>query len=104
MSMRTYAGQSVPVNAEGFLTNALDWTPEIAEEIAKEIGIEPLSARHWKVISFCREDAAIQGEPPDLRRIAELSGVKFRELDQLFPTSPGKLAARIAGLPNPEDH
>ena len=102
MSLRTYAGKPVSVNDEGFLVNAGEWTPEIGEEIAKESGITPLNEKHWKVITFCREDAATQGDPPGVRRIAKLSGVDMKELYQLFPKGPGKLAARIAGLPKPK--
>jgi TusE/DsrC/DsvC family sulfur relay protein len=102
MSLRTYAGKTVSVNDEGFLLNASEWTPGVAEEIAKESGITPLSEKHWQVISFCREDAAREGQPPGVRRIAKLSGVEMKELYQLFPKGPGKLASRIAGLPKPQ--
>ena len=37
-----------------------------------------------------------------LRRISKLSGVDTRELYKLFPKAPGKLAAKIAGLPKPK--
>lgn len=102
MPTRTYAGKEISLNSEGFLTNASEWTPGVAEEIAKETGIAPLNDKHWQVITFCREDAAREGEPPGVRRIAKLSGVEMKELYQLFPKGPGKLAARIAGLPKPQ--
>ena len=102
MLLREYAGHSVDVNAEGFLVDSSQWTPEIAEDIAREVGLSPLTPRHWKVIGFCREDAAREGTPPGLRRISKLSGVETKELYQLFPKGPGKLAARIAGLPKPQ--
>ena len=101
MTTLLYDGHKVDVNPEGFLLDSSQWTPEIAEEIAKAMGIAPLSERHWKVITFCREDAAREGQSPGLRRIAMLSGVGIKELYQLFPKGPGKLAARIAGLPKP---
>ena len=101
MSVRNYAGANVSVNDEGFLTDGTQWTPAIAEEIAKETGIG-LNEKAWQVISFCREDAAREGASPGLRRIAKLSGVSMKELYELFPKGPGKLAARIAGLPKPQ--
>ena len=102
MPTRTYAGKEISLNSEGFLTNASEWTPGVAEEIAKETGIGPLNDKHWQVLTFCREDAAREGQPPGVRRIAKLSGVEMKELYQLFPKGPGKLAARIAGLPKPQ--
>lgn len=101
MTTLTYEGTEVDVNSEGFLLDSSQWTPEVAEKIAQEVGIAPLTERHWKVITFCREDAAREGQSPGLRRIAKLSGVDMKELYRLFPKGPGKLASRIAGLPKP---
>ena len=98
--LREYRGHQVSLNDEGFMTDATEWTPEIGEGIAEEIGLQ-LTPDHWKVITFCREDAAREGQPPGLRRISKLSGVGTKELYALFPKGPGKLAARVAGLPKP---
>ncbi len=89
------------MNPEGFLTNANEWSPDVAEALAEEAGIQ-LTPEHWKVITFCREDAAKEGQPPGLRRISKLSGVDTRSLYRLFPKGPGKLASKIAGLPKPQ--
>jgi len=102
MPTREYAGLAVQTNDEGFLTDSAEWTPQVGEAIAHEVGVWPLSERHWNVIGFCREDAAREGQPPGLRRIAKISGVDMKSLYQLFPKGPGKLAARIAGLPKPK--
>jgi TusE/DsrC/DsvC family sulfur relay protein len=102
MPQREVAGHTIEVNDEGFLLDSGQWTPEIAEELARESGIPALTPRHWQVIRFCREEAAREGGPPGLRRIAMRSGVETKELYQLFPKGPGKLAARIAGLPKPQ--
>lgn len=102
MPAREYAGRMVEVNDEGFLLDSSQWTPEVAEGIATEIGLAPLRDRHWTVITFCREDAAREGQPPGLRRISKLSGVGTKELYELFPKGPGKLAARVSGLPKPQ--
>lgn len=102
MTTREIHGHTVEMNDEGFLVDANQWTPEIAEELAQESGIPTLTDRHWQVLSFCREDAAREGQPPGLRRISKTSGVPMKELYQLFPKGPGKLAARIAGLPKPQ--
>ena len=97
-----YNGVTVDINEEGFLTDSNQWTPEVAQALADEVGISELTDQHWKVITFCREDAAKQGTPPGLRRISKLSGVNMKDLYQLFPKGPGKLAARVSGLPKPQ--
>lgn len=102
MPIREFAGHSVETNPEGFLLDSAQWTPEVGEAIAREAGVAPLSDKHWKVITFCREDAAREGAAPGLRRIAKLSGVSMKELYELFPKGPGKLAAQVAGLPKPQ--
>ena len=101
MPTATIAGHDVNVDADGFMTNRQEWTPEIARAIAASVGLE-LTERHWKVIDFCRADAAATGEPPGLRRIAQGAEVPIKELYQLFPKGPGILAARIAGLTKPK--
>ena len=101
MPAREYGGRTVEVNDEGFMTDASQWTPEVATGIADEIGLR-LTDRHWAVINFCREDAAREGQPPGLRRITKLSGVSMKEMYDLFPKGPGKLAARVAGLTKPQ--
>lgn len=102
MLVREIAGAQVQIDAEGFLASQGEWTPATADALAKENGIT-LSPLHWKVITFCREDAAKnKGLSPGLRRISQLSGVGMKELYALFPKGPGKLVARIAGLPKPK--
>jgi tRNA 2-thiouridine synthesizing protein E len=102
MHTHDYAGHALEVDPEGFLVDSADWTPEIGEAIAEEAGVGALTERHWRVISFCREDAAQQGQSPGLRRIAKHSGIGMKDLYKLFPKGPGKLAALIAGLPKPK--
>jgi TusE/DsrC/DsvC family sulfur relay protein len=102
MPAREYAGRVVETNDEGFLLDSSQWTPDVGEAIAREVGIWPLTDRHWSVITFCREDAAREKQSPGMRRIAKNSGVDMKGLYQLFPKGPGKLAARIAGLRKPQ--
>jgi TusE/DsrC/DsvC family sulfur relay protein len=102
MPAHEYAGRVVQLNDEGFLTDSSQWTPEIGEAIAREVGVWPLGEKHWTVLTFCREEMAREGQSPGMRRIAKNSGVSMKELYELFPKGPGKLAARIAGLPKPQ--
>jgi tRNA 2-thiouridine synthesizing protein E len=102
MTVKELEQLNVHFDAEGFMTDPNEWTPEIAAILAKEEGIEPLTERHWQVINFVREDFKKQGTPPTLRRITKLSGVPTKELYQLFPKGPAKKVARIAGLGKPK--
>ncbi len=102
MSAIEVNGHAIEMNPEGFLVDAQQWTPEVAETLAKQVGIDPLTEKHWQVITFCREDAAREGQSPGLRRISKNSGVTMKELYKLFPKGPGKLAAKVAGLPKPQ--
>lgn len=102
MATRVIAGKTVQVNDEGFLTVPGEWTKEIAVELAKEEGIPELTAAHWKVIEFCRQDAGAGGKAPTLRRITSAAGVTTKDMFALFPRGPAKKVARISGLGKPE--
>ncbi len=95
-------GSTVELNDEGFLLDSSQWTTEIGEALAHGAGIAPLNDKHWQVITYCREDAAREGQSPGLRRISKMSGVGMKDLYKLFPKGPGKLAARVSGLPKPQ--
>lgn len=101
MPKRTLPGLNVEVDDSGFLCEALDWTPEIAERVARESGLEVLSPRHWRVLLCCREAAAREGLVPDLATVARLAGLPMVELDRLFRNQPLELLPKIAGLPRP---
>ena len=102
MSTATIAGISVELDAEGFMTDPTQWTKEIAEEIARENGIDPLTDKHWQVIDFCRADYEAKGTPPTVRRITKGTGVSTKEMYQLFPKGPGILSSKISGLSKPK--
>lgn len=101
MSTATYAGTPVEVDAEGFLTDPQQWNEQIAAEIAAEAGIAELTDRHWQVVNFMRKTYLESGSAPSIRTLGKASGVPIRELYQLFPKGPAKLAAKIAGIPKP---
>jgi len=92
---------SVETDAEGFLTRADQWNEEIAEEIARKNGIPELTERHWLVVKFMRERYLRTGNAPSIRSLGKESGVPIKELYQLFPKGPAKLAAKIGGIPKP---
>lgn len=101
MPSRSYAGATVDVDAEGFLVNPAEWTGPMGEAIAAELGVT-LGPTSWKVIDFARKDFAQERQSPGLRRITANTGVPTKALYELFPKGPGKLIARIAGIPKPK--
>jgi len=103
MATRTIAGKNVEVNEEGFMTNPVEWTKEIAVELANEEGVGELTAAHWKIIDYARDTAMKNGgAAPTLRNITTNAGVTTKELFALFPKGPAKKVARVAGLGKPE--
>jgi tRNA 2-thiouridine synthesizing protein E len=85
---------------EGFLVDATQWTPELAEAIATSIGVT-LTEHHWKLVQFARKDFAETGASPNIRRLTTGSGISTKEIYTMFPKAPGKCTAMIAGLPKP---
>jgi TusE/DsrC/DsvC family sulfur relay protein len=102
MSTTLIAGAQVDLDAEGFLTDPAQWNERVAEEIAAEYGIAELTDRHWLVVRFMRDRYLATGLAPSIRSLGKESGVPVKELYQLFPKGPAKLAARIGGIPKPK--
>jgi tRNA 2-thiouridine synthesizing protein E len=101
MTVTLIADAPVDVDAEGFLSDPEQWNEEIAEAIAAEIGIAELTDRHWLVVRFMRNRYLASGTAPSIRTLGKESGVPIKELYQLFPKGPAKLAAKIGGIPKP---
>ena len=101
MSTTTIAATDVELNDEGFFVHPEQWTEAMAPQIARENGISELTDRHWQVINFMRRTYLETGSAPSIRTLGKVSGVPIKELYQLFPKGPAKLAAKIAGIPKP---
>ena len=48
-----------------------------------------------------REQYLTTGSAPTIRTLGKESGVSVKELYELFPKGPAKLAAKIGGIPKP---
>ncbi|MEI6348320.1 MAG: TusE/DsrC/DsvC family sulfur relay protein [Bacteroidota bacterium] len=99
MAQKTYAGIPVDVTEEGYLTNASQWTKEIAVEIAKETELT-LTEKHFEVLGFIR-DRFTKGEGLTIRSIGKSGIVDIKGFYELFPGAPLKLASKMAGIPKP---
>jgi TusE/DsrC/DsvC family sulfur relay protein len=101
MRTATFAGTEVSLSDDGFFADPAQWTEQMAPEIARAEGIDSLSEQHWRVIKFMRHAYEINGTGPTVRALGKTSGVPIKELYELFPKGPAKLAAKIAGIPKP---
>lgn len=91
----------VEVNDEGFFVDPEQWTEAMAPELARREGIDLLTDAHWTVLRFMRSEFHEKGTGPTVRLLGKKSGVSVKDLYQLFPKGPAKVAARIAGIPKP---
>jgi tRNA 2-thiouridine synthesizing protein E len=99
MTLQTLA--VVDRDPEGFFRDPHQWMPDMAPAIARDNGIEELTDRHWQVMNFMRATYLQTGSAPTIRTLGKASGVPIKELYQLFPKGPAKLAAKIVGIPKP---
>jgi dissimilatory sulfite reductase related protein len=101
MTTTEIAGTAVERDAEGFLVEPSQWNRDIGAEIARENGIDEMTPAHWQVVEFMRNRYLETGAAPSIRSLGKESGVPIKELYQLFPKGPAKLAAKIGGIPKP---
>ena len=101
MSTSTIGATPVELNDEGFFVDPKQWSEDMVPELARREGIDTVTDAHWKVIRFMRSEYLEKGTGPTVRVLGKSSGVSVKELYQLFPKGPAKVAARIAGIPKP---
>jgi dissimilatory sulfite reductase related protein len=101
MTPETFEDTPIELDAEGFFQRPEQWTRDMADDIAHSNGIAELTDRHWQVIDYMRSTYLETGSAPSIRSLGKLSGVPIKELYQLFPKRPAKLAAKVAGIPKP---
>lgn len=97
------------LDKDGFLVNLDDWNTEVAEQLAHAEGIQ-LTEAHWQIIHALRDFYQAFELSPAMRPLTkylkqQLGPDKASSiyLLTLFPGSPAKIAAKIAGLPRPEN-
>ncbi|MEZ5375061.1 MAG: TusE/DsrC/DsvC family sulfur relay protein [Acidimicrobiales bacterium] len=102
MATKTLAGATIEVDKEGFFVDPNQWTEPMAVEMAAEADLGELTDKHWQVINFMRKEYFEKGTGPTVRKLGKTSGVSVKELYELFPKGPAKIAARCAGIPKPK--
>lgn len=100
MATKVIAGKSIEVDDEGFMKNPKDWTKEIAQGLADEMGIT-MTDLHWKVVDFARDEFNKTNESPTLRRITKSGVISTKDLYAFFPNGPAAKIAKLAGLHKP---
>ena len=90
------------VDGDGFLSHPEEWNEEVARLIAAYDGIEEMNEKHWSVVKIIRKNYEEKGNAPMIRTICQESGLRLREIYELFPLGPARGACRVAGLPKPD--
>jgi len=99
MAEKVYAGKTVSVTDDGYMSDPNQWSKEIAVEIANEEGLS-LTDKHFEVIEFIREKT-VKGEALTIRSIGKSGIIDTKGFYELFPGAPLKKATRIAGITKP---
>ena len=108
------AGESSPTNLppldpEGYLENLADWSETVAEGLAAQES-RSLTPEHWEILRLLRQFYQEYQLSPAMRPLSKylrqhLGADKARSIHlmKLFGESPAKTAARLAGLPKPDN-
>ncbi len=103
----TVDGKTVPADEEGYIINLSDWSPELAEVIAKSEDIE-MDEERWEVVNFLRDYYDEYQIAPAVRVLIKALKKSMgpekgnnKYMYELFPYGPAKQACKIAGLPKP---
>jgi len=99
---------SVSRDDESYLINPNDWNQTIANELAKEEGIE-LNDKYWLILNFMRQYYNEHKVAPDVRHITSYLSTEHsydkkqakQQLFELFPYGYVKQACKIAGMKRP---
>ncbi len=99
MNTEVTLSPAVEVNAEGYLKNMDQWTPELAREMAAAENIE-LSPKHFEVLEWLRAKQR-EGVALSIRKVGASGLVDIKTFYQLFPGGPLKISSKLAGIPKP---
>ncbi len=95
-------GRMLEVDGDGFLADPSVWDENLAAAIARFDGIQELTEKHWAIVRIIRNNWLEKGMAPMIRVICQQTGLKLREIYELFPLGPARGACRVAGLPKPD--
>ncbi|MGD8356997.1 MAG: TusE/DsrC/DsvC family sulfur relay protein [Lysobacterales bacterium] len=100
-------GRRLPLDRKGYLLDRRNWSPAVAETMARADGIV-LKPDHWTVLQIFQEYFEQYEIEPPMRALVRLVRERLgdekassRHLYRLFPDGPTTQACRYAGLPRP---
>ncbi|SIT10606.1 TusE/DsrC/DsvC family sulfur relay protein [Neptunomonas antarctica] len=103
----TIADKDLTLDDEGYLLDLTDWSEAVAEYLSNEEQIQ-LTDAHWEIIHVIRDFYRQYELSPAMRPLVKAVGITLGDdkgksiyLMKLFPQSPAKQAAKLAGLPKP---
>ena len=102
MAILEIDGRTFDVDGDGFLSDPYIWDEDVAGLIAKSDGIDIMNEKHWAIVNIIRKNWEEKGMAPMVRTICQESGLRLREIYELFPLGPARGACRVAGLPKPD--
>lgn len=98
-------GNTVSLRVDGRLENISDWSPELAEDLAKNEGLA-LTEQHWDVINLMRKYYQEYNTSPILKLLRRELSKKFGAerasldaLEALFPNGVQQQGSKLAGIP-----
>jgi len=86
------------VDSAGFIFKDKRWDENFAQGMAPMVGIDRLSARHWKVINYVRDTFEGTGRCPTVYETCRANYLTLKELKRLFPTGYMRGACKLAGV------
>lgn len=100
---------NITLDKEGFVVDLNHWDEKVAAVLASNENIK-LTPEHWEVIIALRNFYHKYQLSPAMRPLVKYLKQQLDKPDlnsiyllTLFPGSPAKIAAKIAGLPKPEN-
>jgi len=95
-------GQKFKVDGDGFLQDPSLWSEDVARLFAQQDGTGELTEKHLAVVNFIRSHWEENDMAPMIRNICKHTGLRLKEIYEMFPLGPAKGACKIAGLPKPD--
>ena len=103
-----FLGKKIQLYSTGNLVDQNEWSPELADHLAKLENIE-LTDAHWLVITFLRTFYFQYAVTPMVNLLIKHLAEEFdttisdeKRLYELFPKGPSRQGSQIAGLPAPQ--